>query len=149
MVAFLRLDEFKKFLLRGNVVDLAIGVLIGVAFKSVVDSLVIDIFTPLIAAVIGEPDFSALSVTINHSSINYGNFLNVVLSFVITAAVVFYFIMTPVNRLLTRLNVQAESPEPASRKCPFCWQEIARQASRCPACTSEVEPLELPAESQA
>ncbi|MCK9485206.1 MAG: large conductance mechanosensitive channel protein MscL [Dehalococcoidia bacterium] len=143
VLGVLRLDEFKKFLIRGNVVDLAIGVLIGVAFKSVVDSLVADIFTPLIAAVIGEPDFSSLAITINHSQITYGNFLNAALSFVITAAVIFYLIMTPVNHLLTRLNQEEQTPEPTTRKCPFCWQEIARQASRCPACTSEVEPMAI------
>ncbi len=139
MVGILRLNEFKKFLLRGNVVDLAVGVLIGLAFKSVVDSLVADIFTPLIAAIIGEPDFSALALTINGSSITYGRFLNVALSFTITAAVVFYFIVVPVNRLMTRFREQPQTPEPATRKCPFCWTEIPRQAIRCPSCTSDVE----------
>ena len=142
MSEFLRLGEFRKFLLRGNVVELAIGVLIGIAFKSVVDSLVADIFTPLIAAIIGEPDFSALSITINDSAITYGNFLNAVLSFAITAAVVFYFIMVPVNNLTTRFREQPGTAEPTTRKCPFCWTEIPRQASRCPSCTSEVQPVD-------
>ncbi len=137
----LQASEFKKFLLRGNVVELAVGVLMGIAFKSVVDSLVADIFTPLVAAIIGEPDFSALSVSVNGSAITYGNFLNVLLSFAITAAVVFYFIVLPVNRVMSRFRAAPGTPEPTTRKCPFCWTEIPNQATRCASCTSEVEPV--------
>lgn len=137
----MNLHEFRKFLLRGNVIDLAVAVIIGVAFGAVVTSLVEDIMTPLIAAVIGEPDFSALSVSVNGSEVTYGNFLNALLSFLIVAAVVFYVIITPVNRMMSRFQSQAETPEPTTRKCPYCWTEVPKQASRCAACTSELEPV--------
>ena len=138
-MALLNADEFKKFLLRGNVIDLAVGVLIGVAFKSVVDSLVADVITPLIAAVIGQPDFSALSFTLNGSEVFYGNFLNAVLSFAITAAAIFYFVVLPTNRLITRFKQAPQTPEPTTRKCPRCWSEIAIQATRCPQCTADID----------
>jgi large conductance mechanosensitive channel len=136
--------EFKKFLLRGNVVDLAVGVVIGIAFGAVVNSLVADLITPLIAAVIGEPDFSALSVTVNDSEILYGNFLNTVFSFLVTAAAIFYLVVIPVNRMTTRFRAAPATPEPTTRRCPFCWTDVSKQASRCPHCTSEIEPEPLP-----
>lgn len=137
--------EFKKFLLRGNVVDLAVGVVIGVAFGAVVTSLVADIITPIIAGLIGQPDFSALSFTLNDSEVLYGNFLNAVFSFLVVAAAIFYLVVRPVNHLVSRTKRQAETPEPTTRRCPHCWSDIARQASRCPQCTAEVEPQEVPA----
>lgn len=136
-------EEFKKFLLRGNVVDLAVGVVIGVAFAAVVTSLVENIITPLIAAVIGEPDFSALSFTLNDSEILYGNFINALLAFLAVAAAIFYLVVMPMNRLVTRFKEQPQTPEPTTRKCPRCWSEIARQASRCPQCTADIEPAEV------
>lgn len=144
-MGLLNAEEFKKFLLRGNVVDLAVGVVIGVAFGAVVTSLVADIITPLIAAIIGEPDFSSLSFTVNDSEILYGNFLNALVAFLVVAAAIFYIVVVPMNRLVTRVKEQPQTPEPTTRKCPRCWSEIARQASRCPLCTADIEPLEVAA----
>ncbi|MEX1021835.1 MAG: large conductance mechanosensitive channel protein MscL, partial [Dehalococcoidia bacterium] len=135
MQGWLSLSEFKKFLLRGNVIDLAVGVLIGVAFKSVVDSVVIDVITPLIAAVFGQPDFSEILFTLRGSDVRVGNFLNVLLSFLITATAVFYFVVVPTNRLISRFSAAPLTPEPTTRRCPFCWTEISTHASRCPQCT--------------
>ncbi len=139
-MGLLNLAEFKKFLLRGNVVDLAVAVVIGVAFAAVVTSLVENIITPLIAAVIGEPDFSSLSFTLNDSEILYGSFINALLSFIIVAAAIFYLVVLPVNSLITRSKSQPATSEPTTRKCPRCWSEIAVQASRCPQCTADIEP---------
>lgn len=141
MFAFLQLDEFRKFLLRGNVIDLAVGVMIGAAFKTVIDSLVIDVLTPVIAAVAGQPDFGGLSVTIRGSEITYGSFLNAAISFLITAIAIFYFLVTPMNRLFTRFREQPETEELVTRRCPHCWMDVPRQASRCPECTSQIEPV--------
>jgi len=137
--------EFKKFLLRGNVVDLAVGVVIGVAFGAVVTSLVADLITPLIAAVFGQPDFAALSVTVNDSELLYGNFLNALFAFIVTAAAIFFLVVVPVNRMMSRSRAAPATPEPTTRRCPFCWSDIPKQASRCSQCTSEVTPEPLPA----
>jgi large conductance mechanosensitive channel len=134
------LSEFKQFLLRGNLVALAVAVVIGVAFAAVVASLVENIITPLIAALGGEPDFSSLSFEINGSSINYGLFINALLSFVIVAAVVFFLVVRPVNTLVERAN-RSEPEDPTLKKCPRCRMEIPADANRCGFCTSEV-PLE-------
>lgn len=144
-MALLSTDEFRKFLMRGNVVDLAVGVVIGVAFAAVVTSLVEDVITPIIAAVIGQPDFSSLTITINDSEIFYGRFINAVLSFLIVAAAIFYLVVLPMNRMVTRFQRQPATPEATTRRCPHCWSEIAKQASRCPFCTAEVEPAEVSA----
>jgi large conductance mechanosensitive channel len=133
------LNEFKRFLLRGNVVDLGVGVVIGVAFKSVVDAFVADLLTPMVAAVGGQADFSELAFSIRGSTFLYGHFLNILISFVITAAVVFFLVMQPMNHLVDRYR-REETPEPTTRKCPYCYQEINLHASRCPYCTSQVEP---------
>ena len=132
------LNEFKQFLLRGNVVELGVGVVMGVAFKSVVDGLVKDIITPLIAAIAGEADFAALFFTLNGSQFMYGHLINVTISFVITAAVVFFFIVKPMNHLIQRYRDQEEPAEVTQRKSSFCRQEIAAKATRCPWCTSEL-----------
>jgi large conductance mechanosensitive channel len=131
------LSEFKQFLLRGNLVALAVAVVIGVAFAAVVASLVENIITPLIAALGGEPDFSSLSFEINGSSINYGAFINALLSFVIVAAVVFFLVVRPVNKLVERAN-RSEPEDPTLKKCPQCRMEIPADATRCGFCTSEV-----------
>ena len=115
----------------------------GVAFAAVVTSLVEDVITPLIAAVIGQPDFSGLSFTLNDSEVFYGRFINAVLSFVIIAAAIFYMVVLPVNRLMTRFMTQPTTPEATTRKCPHCWSEIAKQASRCAYCTEAVDPMEV------
>ncbi len=129
-------NDFKAFILRGNVVDLAVAVVIGAAFKSIVDALVADLITPLLAAIGGQPDFSALDITINESSFLYGHLLNQVISFGIIAAVVFFFVVTPVNSLMAR--AKKEPPvDPTSKKCPECLSEIPLDARRCAFCTTQ------------
>ncbi len=129
------LNDFKAFILRGNVVDLAVAVVVGAAFKSIVDALVADLITPFIAAVGGEPDFSALDITVNGSHILYGHFINQIVSFLIIAAVVFFLIVTPTNHLIARSRKQPP-PDPTTRKCPECVSSIPIDARRCAFCTS-------------
>ena len=128
--------DFKQFLLRGNVIDLAVAVVIGAAFGAVVTALVEDFVTPLIAAIGGQPDFSALDFTINDSTFRYGHFLNAVISFLIVAAVVFFFVK-PMNLLIERSR-REPTPDPTTRKCPECQFEIPIMARRCAYCTVEV-----------
>lgn len=130
-------DEFKQFLLRGNVVDLAIAVVIGVAFTDVVTAAVEDLMTPLIAAIGGQPDFSGLDFTINDSTFRYGHFINALISFAIIAAVVFFLVVKPMNMLISRSR-REPTPDPTTRKCPQCLSEIPIAASRCAFCTAEV-----------
>ncbi len=128
-------SEFKQFLLRGNVVDLAVGVIIGVAFGAVVNALVEGIFTPLIGALAGQPDFSTIGLTVNESRIEVGLFLNALVSFLIVAAVVFFLIVTPMNRMTARARTEAPT-EPTLRKCPECLMDVPRAATRCGHCTT-------------
>jgi len=137
------LRGFKEFLLRGNVVDLAVAVVVGAAFGSVVTALVKDVITPFIAAFGGKPDFSGLSFTINKSHFLYGDFINAVISFIIIAAVIFFFIVTPVNALIERTRSEPTTPDPTTRKCPECMSEIPLAARRCAYCTAEVAPVGL------
>jgi large conductance mechanosensitive channel len=130
-------SEFKQFLLRGNVVDLAVGIVIGVAFAAVVQAAVRDLLTPLIAAIFGQPDFSQLTFKVNRSVFRYGDFLNALIAFVTIALVVFFFVVKPVNALIS-LSHRRESPDPTTRKCPECRSEIPTDARRCAYCTSEV-----------
>ena len=142
------LNGFKKFILRGNVVDLAVAVVIGAAFGTVVTSLVRDIITPILGVFGGIPDFSAWSFTINSSTFGIGSFINAVLSFIVIAAVVYFLVVLPMNHLMQRFNRGKESPDPSTRKCPFCVSEIPLAATRCSFCTQEVPavaPLETPA----
>jgi large conductance mechanosensitive channel len=132
------LNEFKKFLLRGNVLDLAVAVVIGAAFGAVVSSLVKDLLTPFITAIVGKPDFSALTFTINGSEFRYGAFINAVLSFVLIAAAIFFFVVKPVNALTARLHRGDEPPDPTTKPCPECLSEIPVAAHRCRYCTSEL-----------
>jgi large conductance mechanosensitive channel len=132
--------EFRQFLLRGNVVDLAIAVVIGVAFGAVVTALVRDIITPLIAAIFGKPDFSALHFTIHKSHFLYGDFLNFIITFVIVAAVIFFLVVVPINALIARSRKQPPA-DPTTRKCPECLSEIPIDARRCAHCTSQVPPV--------
>ena len=131
------LRDFRAFILRGNLVDLAVAVVIGTAFTAVVAALVKDIITPFIAAVGGNPDFGRLAVTINGSRFAYGDFFNAVLTFLIVAAVMFFLVIKPVNLLLEqfRTEPQVESP---TRQCPECLSQIPRAASRCAFCTTEI-----------
>ena len=130
------INDFKTFLLRGNVVDLAVAVVIGVAFGAVITAFVEDLVTPLIAAIGGERDFSALDFTINDSRFLYGDFINKVINFIIIAAVIFFFVVVPVNELMKRQK--GPPAEPTSKECPFCISEVPIAASRCAYCTSEL-----------
>jgi large conductance mechanosensitive channel len=132
--------EFKQFLLRGNVIDLAVAFVIGAAFAALVQAAVADLLTPLVAAIFGQPDFSALTFTVNGSVFRYGHFLNVLIAFVTISFVVFFFVVKPINRLI-ELSRRRESPDPTTRKCPECLSEIAIDARRCAFCTSEVAPV--------
>jgi large conductance mechanosensitive channel len=129
---------FREFLLRGNVIDLAVAVVIGLAFGAVVSAFVKDLITPLLAALGGKPDFSALSFTVNGSRFLYGDFINAVVSFVIIAAVVYYLVVLPMNRIMALRRVTA--PEATTRSCPECLSEIPVAARRCAFCTSVLAP---------
>jgi large conductance mechanosensitive channel len=130
---------FREFLLRGNVVDLAVAVVIGGAFGLVVAAFVADFITPLIAAIAGKPDFSGLSFEINHSTFKYGAFFNALLSFVLVAAAI-YFVVLPMNRL-AELRARGAAPEPpGTRACPECLSDIPVAATRCAFCTTTVTP---------
>ena len=131
------LTEFKQFILRGNVIDLAVAVVIGAAFGAIVTSLVTNIITPLIAAIFGQPDFSGLSFTLNGSEILYGAFLNSVIAFLIIATVIFFAVVKPMNAIMTRSRTEP-TPDPLTGKCPFCLSEVQIGATRCPFCTQEI-----------
>ena len=131
------LKDFKQFLLRGNVVDLAVAVVVGTAFTAVIAALVADIITPLIAAIFGKPDFSRLTFTIHHSTFRYGSFINALLTFLTVAAAVFYLVVVPVNALMKRRRTEPPVDETV-RPCPECLSEIPMAARRCAFCTAEV-----------
>ncbi len=131
--------EFREFILRGNLIDLAVAVVIGTAFAVVIAALVADLVTPLIAAIGGEPDFSELSFTINGSEFLYGHFINALLTFVIVAAVMFFLVIKPVNHLLARARTEPATDEP-TRSCPECLSDIPEAARRCAFCTAQVAP---------
>jgi large conductance mechanosensitive channel len=133
--------EFQAFLLRGNVVDLAVGVVIGVAFSGVVQALVKDLITPLIAAIGAKPDFGTLSFALNRSVFRYGDFFNALLSFLIIAAVVFFLVVLPVNRLVALSQRGRQPGAPTTRECPECLSKIPLRARRCAFCTAEVVPV--------
>lgn len=134
------LKEFKQFLLRGNVVDLAVGVVIGAAFGTVVSALVSDILTPLIAAIAKVPDFSGLTFMINGSAFAIGHFINAIISFVLVAAAIFFFVVKPMNMLIARSRLPAQAgkeppADPTTKKCAECQSEIPLAAKRCMYCT--------------
>ena len=129
--------EFKAFLLRGNMIDLAVAVVIGAAFGAVIAALVKDLITPLIAALFGKQDFSSLTFTINNSVFRYGDFFNAILAFILVAAAVFFFVVVPVNRMMARSRREPPA-DPTIRKCPECMSAIPVGARRCAFCTSPV-----------
>jgi len=131
------MKDFREFLLRGNLVDMAVGIVIGVAFGAVVTALVADLITPIIAAIFGQPDFSALTFTINGSKFLYGSFLNALIAFVSIAAAVFFFVVKPVNALMARRRTEPPVDSP-TRPCPECLSEIPTAARRCAFCTAEL-----------
>jgi len=128
---------FKQFLLRGNVVDMAVGVVIGAAFGGVVTGFTKDLLTPMIAAVAGKPDFSAIKFTVNGSAFLLGDFINAVVSFLIIAVAVYYMVVLPVNALVSRSRKEPPA-DPTTKKCPECLSEIPIQAKRCAFCTSAI-----------
>ena len=129
------LKGFRAFLLRGNVVDLAIAVVIGVAFGAVITAFVKDLITPLIAALGGKPDFAALSFTVNHSKFLYGDFFNALIAFVIIAAVIYFFVVVPYTALIERSRKEPPA-DPTTKRCTECLSEIPKDARRCAFCTS-------------
>jgi len=133
--------EFRKFILRGNVVDLAVAVVVGAAFNNVVQSLVKDIFTPLIAAVGGQHDFSKLAFQIHGSTFMYGEVINFLISFLLVAAVVFFFVVQPLNKLVSHLKPSDDVEKPAERQCPECLSAIPAKATRCKFCTAKSAPV--------
>ena len=132
------LSGFKQFILRGNVVDMAVGVVIGAAFATVVTAFTKDLLTPLIAAVAGKPDFSAIFFTVHNSKFLLGDFINAAISFLLVAAAVYYFVVTPVNLLVARMHRSAAPADPSTKKCPECLSEIPIDARRCAHCTEPV-----------
>ena len=127
---------FRQFLMRGNVIDLAVAVVIGAAFGAVVTALVKDLLTPLIAAIVQVPDFSGIAFTINGSKFLIGDFVNALVSFLLIALAVYLFVVMPVNALVARANRGATPPDPTIRQCPECLSDVPIAAKRCRFCTS-------------
>jgi len=132
------LSGFKQFILRVNVIDMAVGVVIGAAFASVVSAFTKDLLTPLIAAIVGKPDFSAIKFTINGSMFAIGDFINAGVSFLLVAAAVYFFVVTPVNLLVARMRKAPVPADPTTKKCPECLSEIPIDAKRCAHCSQPV-----------
>ena len=133
------LKEFKAFLLRGNVVDLAVAVVIGAAFGAVVTAFTTDLLNPLIAALVGKPDFSGYMLTLNGSKIQFGLFLNALISFLLIAAAVYFFVVAPMSAILRRMNGRAGATPPSTKKCPECASDIPVAARRCAHCCVVLE----------
>jgi large conductance mechanosensitive channel len=132
------MSGFKQFLLRGNVVDMAVGIVVGAAFGTVVTSFVKDLLTPFIAALVGQPDFSSIAFQINGSKFAIGNFVNSLVSFVIIAAAVYFAVVLPINALVARKHKQPPA-SPTIKRCPECLSEIPLEAKRCAFCTSALQ----------
>lgn len=127
---------FRQFMLRGNVLDLAVAVVIGAAFGAVVTALVKDLITPLMAAIVGKPDFSGIAFTINNSKFPVGDFINALVSFLLIGAAVYFFVVLPVNKIVARMR-RGETPvDPTTKKCPECLSEVPIAARKCAFCTS-------------
>ena len=132
------LSGFKKFILRGTVVDMAVGVVIGAAFAGVVAGLSKAFITPLIAVIVGKPDYSSLKFMVRGTEFPIGDFVNATVSFILIAAVVYFFVVLPVNALVARMNRGEKPPDPTTKKCPECLSEIPIDARRCAHCTQPV-----------
>ncbi|HXU18176.1 MAG TPA: large conductance mechanosensitive channel protein MscL [Terriglobales bacterium] len=132
------LSGFKQFILRGNVVDMAVGVVVGAAFAGVVGAFTKDLLTPLIAAIVGQPDFSSIHFTVNGSVFALGDFINALISFLLVAAAVYFFVVTPVNMLVARMRKAPAPADPTTKKCPECLSEIPIDARRCAHCGQPV-----------
>jgi large conductance mechanosensitive channel len=133
--------EFKTFIARGNVVDLAVAVVIGTAFGLVVKALVDDLLTPIVALIAGKPDFSALSFTLNSSHFLYGDFINALISFIFVAGAIFFFVVKPLNTLAARRAAGKPEPDSDTRACTECLSDIPKAAKRCSFCTSVQKPM--------
>jgi large conductance mechanosensitive channel len=131
------ISGFKKFILRGNVVDLAVGVVIGSAFHNIVNSFVSDIISPFISLMGGQPDFSKYSLTIQGTKFAIGDFLNNIISFLIMALVIYFFVVVPINKLVS-FSASKKPIEPTDKLCPYCFKNIPKKALRCPECTSKL-----------
>ena len=129
------LKGFRQFIMRGNVLDLAVAVVVGGAFGAVVTALVKDLITPLIAAVVGKPDFSAIVFTVNGSKFLIGDFINAIVSFLLISAAIYFFVIVPVNALMARINRGEAPPDPTTKKCTECLSEVPIAATRCAFCT--------------
>ena len=134
------IQEFRAFLLKGNIIDIAVAFIAGVAFTGVVTSLVNDVVLQFVAAIVGKPDFSDLTFTLNESVIRYGSFITVVINFVLTMAAVFFFLVKPVNAMTERLATSEHDAAPTNRECPLCLTEVPAAARRCRSCTSDLVP---------
>lgn len=135
------LKGFKDFILRGNVVDLAVGVMIGAAFNSVVSALVKDLMTPLVAAIFSQPSFESASFTLRGSQFMYGDFVNDLISFLITALTIYFVIVLPINKLSARMH-KGPSPAATTKPCPYCLSNIPIGAKKCMYCTSDLMPVQ-------
>jgi large conductance mechanosensitive channel len=131
-------NEFKKFILRGNVVDLAVAVVIGAAFTGVVQAFVRDFLTPLIAAIQGNHDFAKYAFSVHGSKLLYGDFLNALITFILDATVVFFLVVQPINKLTSIAQRKKTTAEPSTQKCPECLAEIPLNAKRCMYCTTKL-----------
>jgi len=133
------MKEFKEFVLKGNVVDLAVAVVVGAAFGAIVSALVKDLITPLIAAIGGQPDFSGLTFTVNNSKFLYGDFLNAIIAFLIIATVIFFLVVKPLNQLTERARRNKKTGDPTTKKCDACFSVNNIKATRCAFCTSTLK----------
>jgi len=133
------LKDFRQFILRGNVVDLAVAVVVGAAFNNVIQAIVKDLITPLIAAIGGQPDFSKLTFQVNGSTFMYGDVINFIVSFLIIAAVIFFLIVQPINKLKNRAAKAKKPEDPTEKKCPECLSTINIKATRCAFCTAKLK----------
>jgi len=133
------MKEFKEFVLKGNVVDLAVAVVVGAAFGAIVTALVRDLITPLIAAIGGQPDFSSLTFTVNNSKFLYGDFFNAIIAFLIIATVVFFLVVKPLNKLTERARRNKKTDDPSTKKCDACFSVVNIKATRCAFCTSTLK----------
>jgi len=131
---------FKQFMMRGNVVELAVAVVVGGAFGAVVTALVKDLITPLIAAIFGKPDFSKLGFTINHSRFPMGDFINALVTFLMVGSAVYFLVVLPINALTARMRRGEAAPDPTTKKCPECLSDVPIAARRCAFCTSALLP---------
>jgi large conductance mechanosensitive channel len=132
------LDGFKKFILRGNVVDMSVGVVVGAAFGGVVTALTKDLITPIIALFVGKPDFSTINFTVNGTQFPIGDFINSLVSFLLISAAVYFFVMVPINIMLARIKKEPPPADPTTKMCPECLSEIPVKAKRCSHCTQPV-----------